>query len=122
MIIGAIEKIHCKEEYRDKQKIAEYLISDFYHMLGAEPPTDEHPDTESNCKRHIILPTHHDSDKAPNKPKYTHRRCKSLRHECRELDNKSIIEIIPHARTRDEEIPEDIETEESAIIEIFTPL
>jgi len=90
-------------------------------MLGTEPPTNEHPNTERDCKWYIILPTYHDSDKAPNKPKYTHRRRKSLRHECREPDNKGIVEVIPYTGTRDEEIAEDIETEESTIVEIFTP-
>ncbi len=95
MSICAVDKVDCKEKYRDKKEITEDLIPDFYHMLGTEPSSDEHPDTECDGKWHVILPTNHDSDKTSDKPKYTHSSCESLRHKGRELDNKGIVEIIP---------------------------
>ena len=91
-------------------------------MLSTEPSSDEHPDTECKCKWHVILTAHHDSNKTPDKPKYTHSSCESLRHKGGKLYNKSIVKIIPYARACDEEIAEDIETKESGIVEILSSL
>ena len=85
------------------------MIAKSDDMLRPEPTSDEHTDTKTNGLKNQILPSHHDSGEAPDKPKNRHRGRKSFRHKCGESDDKSIIEIVPNSRSSNEHIPENIE-------------
>ena len=118
--ICKIEKIQSKNRNGDKKHITENMIPELDDMLSSEPSAQEHPNTKSNSNRKIILTSYDDSNKTPDKPKYTHGSRESLRHKCWKLDDKSIVEIIPHTRSSNKHISKNIETKKSNIIKIFS--
>ncbi len=119
-IICKIEKIESKNRDRNKKNIAKNMITKLNHMLSAEPSTKKHSNTKCNRRRKIILPSYKYGYKTPDKPKYRHCGCKSLRHKSRKFDNKCIIEIVPYSWSSDKHIPEDIETKKTYIIKTFS--